>query len=123
MLCTYFISFVLLFYFIICILTIFTQRFYFKNDSHTCFKYDLSWTGELISCLGLDTQITSFAVSDDVTTINRENSWILEDSSWSSSFNVSDADVIANLANCKTPSGTSWYITYEGGERYQRDTL
>ncbi|XP_022087521.1 uncharacterized protein LOC110977582 [Acanthaster planci] len=106
------------------------MRVYYKSGAQTCRTYsEFTWTGQLITCLGLD-NVTAFAVSDDVATINTENSWILENSSWafesfrvcgnspctsSTNLGISYADVIANLAKCQTPSGTDWSQAYAGG--------
>ncbi|XP_038071779.1 uncharacterized protein LOC119740511 [Patiria miniata] len=105
------------------------MRVYQKTGPRQCSGYNFAWTGELITCMGLDTEITGFAVSDNVTTINTEDSWILRDSSWQfNSFEqclnsactetdnlpLPHADVIANLANCRTPSGVEWSHDYQG---------
>ncbi|XP_071808123.1 E-selectin-like [Asterias amurensis] len=89
------------------------MRLYYKSGGE-CVKYPaVDWSRELVSCLGLDNnRDVSFAVSDDVTTLSTNNSWILNGCSWSVGKDEPD-DVIANLANCKTPTGDNWSATYQ----------
>ncbi|XP_022111264.1 uncharacterized protein LOC110990527 [Acanthaster planci] len=104
------------------------MRFYFKSGPRTCFKYDFNWTGEMIGCLGIY-NLTGFAVSDNETTIDTEMSWVLTNGSWDydmfrectfidchdwNPFQIPNGDVMANLANCKAPTGVAWSTGYQG---------
>ncbi|XP_038071813.1 neurogenic locus Notch protein-like [Patiria miniata] len=102
------------------------MRFYQKTGPSNCSGYNFTWTGELITCMGLDTDITGFAVSDDVTTVNTDNSWILRDSSGPSGsqpLTLPAAAVLAKLANCKTPTGVDWSQDYHDGYAKFRGAL
>ncbi|XP_038071803.1 neurogenic locus notch homolog protein 3-like [Patiria miniata] len=73
---------------------------------------DLTWTTDLIRCLGLDSNIVGVAMTR-ASSANR-TLWVSDEGLLKDPA-IPEADVIANLANCKTPSGADWRQKYTGG--------
>ncbi len=81
-------------------------RLYYKDGKETCFNDDNIYNSVLLEKLFTK----DFAVSDNKETLQSEGSWILKDVDFSyTNFNFSK---MANIANCKTPTGTSWDMMY-----------
>ncbi len=81
-------------------------RLYYKDGKETCLNDDNIYNSVLLEKLFTK----DFAVSDNKETLQSEWSWILKDVDFSyTNFNFSK---MANIANCKTPTGTSWDMMY-----------
>ncbi|XP_078701801.1 uncharacterized protein LOC144927883 isoform X3 [Branchiostoma floridae x Branchiostoma belcheri] len=96
------------------------MRFYYKAGPNTCHNYPgVTWTGDIMGKINA----TDFLVSDDVNTANTELSWLFRGFE-STSMRVKDTmQALANLGNCRTPSGSQWSQGYTGGYVFIRGTL
>lgn len=81
-------------------------RLYYKNGKETCSNDENNYNSVVLEKL----LTKDFAVSDNLETLHTEGSWILK---WVD-LNYKDFSSIkfANVANCKTPSGTAWDMWY-----------
>ncbi|XP_013398389.1 uncharacterized protein LOC106164894 [Lingula anatina] len=108
-------------------------RLYYKSGPATCHSYPgFKWTSDLVNSMGVYQGISQLAVSDSEQTVNSSGSWVLENAKWNrfvacdankvcsqgaleAQYGFSGDDVIANLANCRTPTNSSWSQAYTGG--------
>jgi hypothetical protein len=108
------------------------MRLHYKTGGKTCSRLN-EWELEDIKCLLNSVQSFDLAVSDSVDTIDREESWLYHevpgfymyrrcaDGSTCERSTVSLASdgydyyqVVQNVFNCKTPTGTRWDENYAG---------
>ncbi|XP_035661509.1 vitamin K-dependent protein S-like isoform X2 [Branchiostoma floridae] len=94
------------------------MRFYYKAGPNTCHNYQgVTWTEDIMSKVNA----TDFLVSDDITTGNTDQSWLFSGFEFGSSacpnykscvtlesvFGINTIQAVANLGNCRTPSGSN----------------
>ncbi|XP_066264138.1 uncharacterized protein [Branchiostoma lanceolatum] len=112
------------------------MRFYYKDGPNTCHNYQgITWTGCIIDKIGA----TDFLVSDDITTGNTDQSWLFRGfglkslvcynspcSSYATLedlYGINTLQGVANLGNCRTPSGSQWSQGYTGSYVFLNGTL
>lgn len=88
-------------------------RLYYKSWAETCFNDENKYTTDMITKLFTK----DFAVSDKLTTLTSEGSWILNDVD----FKNKDFDFskFAKVTNCKGPDGTEWSTEYWNNYKYE----
>ncbi|XP_078621315.1 uncharacterized protein LOC144887789 [Branchiostoma floridae x Branchiostoma japonicum] len=97
--------------------------YYYKAGPNTCHNYQgVTWTEGIMSKVNA----TDFLVSDDITTGNTDQSWLFSGFKFSSRacpnykpcvtlesvFGINTMQAVANLGNCRTPSGSQWSQNY-----------
>eukprot|EP00058_Branchiostoma_floridae_P012924 XP_002598412.1 hypothetical protein BRAFLDRAFT_83187 [Branchiostoma floridae] len=112
------------------------MRFYYKAGPNTCHNYQgVTWTEDIMSKVNA----TDFLVSDDITTGNTDQSWLFSGFESSSrvcysspcsskatleaAYSINTMQAVANLGNCRTPSGSQWSQGYTGAYVSVKGTL
>lgn len=92
-------------------------RLYYKDGKETCFNDNNIYNSVLLQKLFTK----DFAVSDNLETLQSEWSWVLKNVDFLyANFNFSK---MANVTNCKTPTGTDWDMEYGNIESNNSNTI